>query len=104
MDPREFTIDPGTVDPRRAAAILDESLPSEVGVVHGTATAPASRRSSCASREMTWAINTFGCIGQAVPTAIGAAVAGTPMAVVDGDSRHDHASELDTAAGSGSSC
>jgi acetolactate synthase I/II/III large subunit len=101
-DPREFTIDAGTVDPRRAAAILDEGLPSEVGVVHGTGhcsgiTAFFMRK----PRDLTWAINTFGCIGQAVPTAIGAAVArpGKPMAVVDGDAGTImHAAELDTAA------
>jgi acetolactate synthase I/II/III large subunit len=101
-DPREFTIDAGTVDPRRAAAILDEGLPSEVGVVHGTGhcsgiTAFFMRK----PRDLTWAINTFGCIGQAVPTAIGAAVArpGKPLAVVDGDAGTImHAAELDTAA------
>jgi acetolactate synthase-1/2/3 large subunit len=52
-------------------------------------------------RKLTWAINTFGCIGQAVPTAIGAAVAlnGAPLAVVDGDaSTLMHMQELETAA------
>ena len=52
-------------------------------------------------RELTWTINTFGCIGQAVPTAIGAAVArkGAPLAVLDGDaSTLMHMSELETAA------
>ncbi|MDP8924017.1 MAG: thiamine pyrophosphate-binding protein [Chloroflexota bacterium] len=101
-DPREFELDPGTVDPRRVAAILDERLPSEIGVVHGTGhcsgiTAIFMRK----PRKLTWAINTFGCIGQAFPTALGAAVAldGAPLAVVDGDaSMLMHASELDTAA------
>jgi acetolactate synthase-1/2/3 large subunit len=101
-DPREFEIEPGTVDPRRAAAILDESLPSEVGVVHGTGhcsgiTALFMRK----PRSLTWCINTFGCIGQAVPNAIGAAVAlgGAPLAVVDGDAGTlMHIAELDTTA------
>ena len=101
-DPREFEIEPGTVDPRRAATILDESLPSEVGVVHGTGhcsgiTALFMRK----PRPLTWCINTFGCIGQAVPNAIGAAVAlgGAPLAVVDGDAGTlMHIAELDTAA------
>src|SRR5262249_29162296 len=35
-DPREFELEPGTVDPRQAASILDAVLPPEVGVVHGT--------------------------------------------------------------------
>jgi len=52
-------------------------------------------------RKLTWTINTFGCIGQAVPTAIGAAVAlnGAPLVVVDGDaSTLMHMQELETAA------
>ena len=101
-DPREFELDPGTVDPRRVATILDDVLPSEVGVIHGTGhcsgiTAIFMRK----PRKLTWAVNTFGCIGQAVPTAIGAAVAlnGAPLAVLDGDaSTLMHMSELETAA------
>ncbi|MBV9579072.1 MAG: thiamine pyrophosphate-binding protein, partial [Chloroflexi bacterium] len=101
-DPREFELDPGTVDPRRVASILDDVLPSDVGVVHGTGhcsgiTGIFMRK----PRKLTWAINTFGCIGQAVPTAIGAAVAldGAPLAVLDGDaSTLMHMSELETAA------
>jgi len=53
------------------------------------------------TRALTWPINTFGCIGQAVPTAIGAAVGlnGAPLAVMDGDAGTlMHISELDTAA------
>jgi thiamine pyrophosphate-dependent acetolactate synthase large subunit-like protein len=101
-DPREFALEPDTVDPRQVASILDDVLPSDVGVVHGTGhcsgiTAIFMRK----PRKLTWAINSFGCIGQAVPTAIGAAVAlkGTPLAVVDGDaSTLMHISELETAA------
>jgi acetolactate synthase I/II/III large subunit len=101
-DPREFELDPGTVDPRQVATILDDVLPSEVGVIHGTGhcsgiTAIFMRK----PRRLTWTVNSFGCIGQAVPTAIGAAVAlnGAPLAVVDGDaSTLMHMSELKTAA------
>jgi len=101
-DPREFEIEPGTVDPRLAASILDDGLPTEVGVVHGTGHCSGITSFFMKKpRPLTWAINTFGCIGQAVPTAIGAAVAldGTPLAVVDGDAGTlMHMSELDTAA------
>jgi acetolactate synthase-1/2/3 large subunit len=101
-DPREFELDPDTVDPRQVASILDDMLPSDVGVVHGTGhcsgiTAIFMRK----PRKLTWTVNTFGCIGQAMPTAIGAAVAldGAPLAVVDGDaSVLMHMSELETAA------
>jgi thiamine pyrophosphate-dependent acetolactate synthase large subunit-like protein len=101
-DPREFALDPGTVDPRRAATIIDDGLPSDVGVVHGTGHCSGITNIFMKKpRSLTWAINTFGCIGQAVPTAIGAAVAlnGQPLAVVDGDAGTlMHMSELDTAA------
>jgi thiamine pyrophosphate-dependent acetolactate synthase large subunit-like protein len=101
-DPREFELDPGTVDPRQVASILDEVLPPDVGVVHGTGhcsgiTAIFMRK----PRKLTWTVNTFGCIGQAVPTAIGAAVSlkGAPLAVLDGDaSTLMHMQELETAA------
>jgi thiamine pyrophosphate-dependent acetolactate synthase large subunit-like protein len=101
-DPREFELDPDTVDPRQVASMLDDVLPPEVGVVHGTGhcsgiTAIFMRK----PRKLTWTVNTFGCIGQAVPTAIGAAVAlkGAPLAVVDGDaSTLMHMQELETAA------
>jgi thiamine pyrophosphate-dependent acetolactate synthase large subunit-like protein len=101
-DPREFALDPGTVDPRRAATIIDDRLPAEVGVVHGTGHCSGITNIFMKKpRQLTWAINTFGCIGQAVPTAMGAAVAlnGKPLAVVDGDAGTlMHMSELDTAA------
>jgi acetolactate synthase I/II/III large subunit len=101
-DPREFALDPGTVDPRRAAAIIDEGLPAEVGVIHGTGHCSGITTFFMSKpRKLTWAVNTFGCIGQAVPTAIGAAVAleGAPLAVVEGDAGTlMHMSELDTAA------
>ena len=101
-DPREFKLEPDTVDPRQVASILDDMLPSEVGVVHGTGhcsgiTAIFMRK----PRKLTWTVNTFGCIGQAMPTAIGACVAlkGEPLAVVDGDaSTLMHMQELETAA------
>src|SRR4051812_8999702 len=83
-DPREFEIEPGTVDPRRVATILDEQLPTEVGVIHGTGHCSGITNIFMKKpRSLTWAINTFGCIGQAVPTAIGAAVGlgGKPLVV-----------------------
>lgn len=101
-DPREFALEAGTVDPRRAASILDDGLPAEVGLIHGTGHCSGITNIFMNKpRQLNWAINTFGCIGQALPTAIGAAVAanGKPVAVMDGDaSMLMHASELDTAA------
>jgi thiamine pyrophosphate-dependent acetolactate synthase large subunit-like protein len=101
-DPREFELDPGTVDPRRAAAILDEKLPAEYGMVNGA----GHVNGICAffmrkSRPFNWYANSFGCIGQALPVGIGAAVAVAPqpVVVVDGDAgAMMHMVELDTAA------
>ena len=36
-DPSEFEIEPGTVDPREAVRVLDDGLPSSVGLVIGSA-------------------------------------------------------------------
>lgn len=100
-DPREFEIEDGVVDPRRAATILDDALPSEIGVIHGTGHCSGITNVFMKkTRSFTWPINTFGCIGQSFPTAIGAAVAvNAPVAVMDGDAGMlMHISELDTAA------
>jgi thiamine pyrophosphate-dependent acetolactate synthase large subunit-like protein len=101
-DPRDFELEPGTVDPRRAAALLDEALPAEVGVVLGNAHSSAIASLFMTERRaVQWYTSAFGCIGQTLPTAIGGAVAlrPTPMAVIDGDaSVMMHIAELDTAA------
>lgn len=99
-DPREFELEPGTVDPRRAAALLDEALPAEVGVVLGNAhTSAFATYFMTKRRDVQWYCSAFGCIGQTLPTAIGGAVAlPTPLAVIDGDaSVMMHMVELDTA-------
>lgn len=101
-DPQEFEIEPGAVDPRKAAALLDERLPAEVGLLVGVdhfwQPVIFSMRRPRARQEF---LTGFGCIGQALPTAIGAVVGlrGGPLAVIDGDaSALMHIQELDTAA------
>jgi thiamine pyrophosphate-dependent acetolactate synthase large subunit-like protein len=100
-DPREFDLEPGTLDPRRAVALLDEALPAEVGTVMGNAHSSAiASHFMTKRREVQWYTSAFGCIGQTFPTALGGAVAlaPRPMAVVDGDaSVIMHIGELDTA-------
>jgi thiamine pyrophosphate-dependent acetolactate synthase large subunit-like protein len=100
-DPKEFVLDPGTVDPRRAAAIVDDKLPVEMGVIHGSGhSSGISAFFLRKPRPFSWFANVFGCIGQSMPMAIGAGVAlkGTPLAMIDGDaSVLMHIGELDTA-------
>jgi acetolactate synthase I/II/III large subunit len=101
-DPAEFEIEPGTVDPREAVQLLDERLPPEVNLVSsGNAHACAFRVMLMKRRRgLQMFVTSFGCIGQALPTAVGAAL-GTegPLVCVDGDgSALQNIQELDTVA------
>jgi thiamine pyrophosphate-dependent acetolactate synthase large subunit-like protein len=101
-DPAEFEIEPGTVDPREAIQLLDEKLPPEINLVSsGNAHACAFRAMLMKRRRgLQIFVTSFGCIGQALATAVGAAVgAGGPMVCVDGDgSALQNIQELDTVA------
>jgi thiamine pyrophosphate-dependent acetolactate synthase large subunit-like protein len=100
-DPAEFPIDPGTVDPRAAMALIDDCLPAEVGVVCGLGhqagfTIPMLRK----RRPIHVTMTGFGCIGNALPAAIGAATAirPRPIMAVEGDAgAMMNLAELDTA-------
>lgn len=103
-DPAEFALEPDTLDPRRVAVVLDERLPSEVGLLIGGAhywSFPIFHMQRPRSRLLF--TGAFGCIGQAIPTAIGAAVAsGEPLVAMEGDGgAMMHIQELDTAARAG---
>lgn len=102
VDPAEFELEPGTVDPRVAVAKVDEALPAEVATVMGNAHSSAiATHFMTKRRDVQWYTSAFGCIGQTVPTAIGGAqaLAPRPVAVVDGDaSVLMHINELETAA------
>jgi thiamine pyrophosphate-dependent acetolactate synthase large subunit-like protein len=101
-DPRVFEIGPSVVDPRRAAEVLDEGLPRDVGVITGMAhhtgiTTLSMRR----PRPRQWLTARFSCVGQVLPTAIGiaAAIQPAPLVAIDGDTgAMMHINELDTAA------
>jgi acetolactate synthase I/II/III large subunit len=101
-DPAEFEIEPGTVDPREAVQLLDERLPPDVNLVSsGNAHACAFRAMLMKRRRgLQIFVTAFGCIGQALPTAIGAALGATgPLVCVDGDgSALQNIQELDTVA------
>ena len=99
-DPAEFEIEPGTVDPRDAAILLDERLPPEVNLVSSGNAHACSFRVMLMKRRrgLQMYVTAFGCIGQALPTAVGAAVAADgPLVCLDGDgSALQNIQELDT--------
>jgi len=101
-DPAEFEIEPGTLDPREVARVIDEKLPETVGVVVGAGhcfSFPAMVMKKPRSPNVY--CSAFGCIGQALPTAIGVGMAmkGAPVAHIEGDGgAMQNIQELDTAA------
>ena len=100
-DPAEFEIEPGTVDPREAVRVIDERLPSDVGVVTGTGHCfGLVVWSMTKPRPLQFNAGSFTGIGQVLANAIGAGVAGNgPVVAVEGDgSAMQNIQELDTAA------
>jgi acetolactate synthase I/II/III large subunit len=101
-DPAEYEIEDGTVDPREAMIALDEKLPPEMNLVSsGNAHACSFRVMHMKRRRgLQIYVTSFGCIGQALSTAVGAALgAGGPMVCIEGDgSALQNIQELDTVA------
>jgi acetolactate synthase-1/2/3 large subunit len=100
-DASEIEIEPGTVDPREAARILDEHLPSSVGLVVGDGHFMSFPTMLMKRPRAPHVFATaFGAIGQGLSTAIGVAVAtGQPLLCVEGDGGAlQNIQELDTAA------
>jgi acetolactate synthase I/II/III large subunit len=101
-DPAEFEIEDGTVDPREAVQLLDEKLPPEMHLVSSGNAHSCSFRVMLMKRRRGLQIfcTAFGCIGQALSTAVGAAVGtGQPLVCVEGDgSALQNIQELDTVA------
>jgi thiamine pyrophosphate-dependent acetolactate synthase large subunit-like protein len=100
-DPKEFLVEPGTVDPRPAILELDRTIPKDWTVVSGgahfagvVATHFYGRRA-----ENMHIVNDFGAIGSAFPIAIGmaAARADGKVLLIEGDgSLMMHIQELET--------
>jgi acetolactate synthase I/II/III large subunit len=101
-DPQEYELEPGTLDPRDICRILDERIPSDIGLIIG------GGQNICFStilmtkpRRYVLANQHFGCIGQGLTTAIGAMVAteDKPAFLVEGDAGFMmHLPEFETAA------
>jgi thiamine pyrophosphate-dependent acetolactate synthase large subunit-like protein len=101
-DPAEFEIEDGTVDPREAVQLLDDKLPPDMHLVSSGNAHACSFRVMLMKRRRGLQIycTSFGCIGQALSTAVGAAVgAGGPFVCVEGDGGAlQNIQELDTVA------
>jgi thiamine pyrophosphate-dependent acetolactate synthase large subunit-like protein len=101
-DPAEFEIEEGTVDPREAVALLDEKLPPDMHLVSSGNAHACSFRVMLMKRRRGLQIfcTAFGCIGQALSTAVGAAVGlGGAFVCVEGDGGAlQSIQELDTVA------
>jgi len=99
-DPGEYEILPGTVDPREAVKVIDEHLPTEIGIVSGGGHAFAFPVLGIKrDRPLHLMVTSFGCIGQTLASAIGASVAlnGKALAHISGDGgTMQNIQELDT--------
>ncbi len=99
-DRRDYTIDPGTVDPRPLCVELDDLLPTDISLFAGSGcTAGFTNILFRKARPMVMAGHFFGCIGQMMPAAVGAVI-GTgmkPAVLMDGDaSTMMHIGDFDT--------
>jgi len=99
-DPGEFEIEPGTVDIREVLTVLDDKLPSEVGLVTGSAhnfAFPVWHMQK--PRALQVSVTSFTGVGQVIGNAIGVAMGSKePVCAVDGDgSALQNIQELDTA-------
>jgi acetolactate synthase I/II/III large subunit len=100
VDSAEFPIEPDRVDPREVCLALDEIVPPEVQLVMGSGASAGFTTMLFNRPRRVLAGHFFSCIGQMLPAAMGALVAGgkQPTLLVDGDaSVIMHLAELETA-------
>jgi thiamine pyrophosphate-dependent acetolactate synthase large subunit-like protein len=95
-----FEIEPGTIDPRHVCRAVDDIVPGEIGLFTGNGASSAiTVMTTHKPRPYVHASGFFGCIGQMLPTAMGATIANgnKPAVLVDGDaSTLMHFSDFDT--------
>ena len=99
-DRADFTIEPGTIDPRHVCRAVDDIVPGDIGLFTGNGASSAiTVMTTHKPRPYVHASGFFGCIGQMLPTAMGATIANgnKPAVLVDGDaSTLMHFSDFDT--------
>ena len=100
-DRTQYKIEPGLMDPREVCRALDAALPADFNLFTGNGcTAGFSNMLLNRRRPLTMAGYFYGCIGQMMPTAIGATIArgNQPAMLVDGDaSMMMHLADFETA-------
>jgi len=96
-----FDVEPGLIDPRLACLLLDDVMPSEVGLILDAGQQVCfGALLFTKERSITMANQQFGCIGQGVITGIGASLSRgrQPMFVMEGDAGlMMHLAEFETA-------
>jgi thiamine pyrophosphate-dependent acetolactate synthase large subunit-like protein len=99
-DRAQFTIEPGTIDPRLVCKTVDDIVPGDIGLFTGNGASSAiTVMTTHKPRPYVHSSGFFGCIGQMFPTAMGATIANgnKPAVLVDGDaSTMMHLSDFDT--------
>ncbi|HYH43692.1 MAG TPA: thiamine pyrophosphate-binding protein [Burkholderiales bacterium] len=99
-DRTEFKIEAGTIDPRLVVRAVDDLVPGDVGLFIGNGASSAiTTMNTYKARPYVHTSGFFGCIGQMLPTAMGATMANgnKPAVLVDGDaSTMMHLSDWDT--------
>jgi acetolactate synthase-1/2/3 large subunit len=100
-DDTKFDTEPNTVDPRDACRVIDEVLPSEIGLILGGGhQITFGTMLFLKQRSLVLANQHFGCIGQGLTTAMGAIIAagGQPAVLMEGDAGlMMHLAEFETA-------
>ncbi len=99
-DPGEFPIEPGRLDPRDVCRVLDETIPTDMGMALGGGShVDFAVETFQRPRYVLGSQNYFGCVSQMLPATMGAiAATGQPMFIVDGDATVMMSlSEFDTA-------
>ena len=99
-DRTEYKLDEGTLDPRPLCVALDDMVPTDISLFAGSGcTAGFTNILFRKSRPIVMPGHFFGCIGQMMPTAVGAIIATgmKPAILMDGDaSTMMHIGDFDT--------
>jgi acetolactate synthase-1/2/3 large subunit len=100
-DTQHYDLEPGTVDPRDVCTVLDDIIPSEIGlVIGGGQNICFSTISMTKGRSFVMANQHFGCIGQGLTVATGSIIARdmAPTFLMEGDAGFMmHLPEFETA-------
>ncbi len=98
-DPGVFEIEPDLLDPRQVCEVLDEIIPTDYVMHSGSGTSGFFSVLHINRPRFFMGGKFFACMGQSLPSAIGATAAlGRPMVLVEGDgSTMMHLAELETA-------